>query len=472
VKILAILLIFSFQKAHSGIADDVSFSAATIDFVKTGLDKNCKPDDFINRLILTSLNKKGIDNIITPFAFIMMNCNENFNKKFKKLMEQDLLPLHQEKLNAIRAEITDFQSRNLPASFQMRKYLDYAKKSDVDGLILDPQVASEYEQNKAKFAARKSSCSDVMNLKAPLSLDKPKNQGDAGWCYAYAASDLVANATGKEPSAIYMSTLMNSKFFPKLIGLRNGGMVNWTINELIENGMCEEKDLPSSNHNFEIDFKKLLDDPKKTKYIRPGIGAIYNEITDLANKYKNTNRSDDIYQPDFTKEMVAADLCAKDNGSFVKNFSVLFPNLNMDQLSQILLTSWSTDAFKNIVLQSCPLVKAPELEQIKVKSSVFNIFNTINKQLDKGNIVAMNYDSSLLTDYTVKDALAAHSSTIVGRRFNEETMSCEYLLRNSWGQGCEGYNKDYKCKNGHVWIPEDFLKYNNHLMQVFYIEKK
>ena len=42
---------------------------------------------------------------------------------------------------------------------------------------------------------------------------------------------------------------------------------------------------------------------------------------------------------------------------------------------------------------------------------------------------------------------ANHASLIVGRKFNEITGECDYILRNSWGKkDCENnYAENYKC---------------------------
>jgi hypothetical protein len=65
-----------------------------------------------------------------------------------------------------------------------------------------------------------------------------------------------------------------------------------------------------------------------------------------------------------------------------------------------------------------------------------------------------------------------HGSTVVGRRFNSRTKSCEYLVRNSEGPSCAEYGLECdrtaggepcpagrQC-GGQVWVPSELLTSN------------
>ena len=34
---------------------------------------------------------------------------------------------------------------------------------------------------------------------------------------------------------------------------------------------------------------------------------------------------------------------------------------------------------------------------------------------------------------------------------------CTYVIRNSWGMGCENYDRDYDCKDGHIYVPKEIF---------------
>ena len=83
------------------------------------------------------------------------------------------------------------------------------------------------------------------------------------------------------------------------------------------------------------------------------------------------------------------------------------------------------------------------------------MLNTINNRLEKGELLGVTYNSSVLSDpYDFEDG--SHASTIVARRFNYDSFKCEYLVRNSWGDSCH-YSDEYECKEGNIWLPEEKL---------------
>ena len=473
-KLILSFGLLSSNHAMAVIIPEVGLSPATKEFVLSNFEQNCSLKVSDSNFIKYYLKSETESVVYKKISFNLLKstiesgCDNEFNKNFNTQLKRDLLPYHQAKLDRIKEEIEEFREKNLSASALMAEYLNYKKQNDVEDIVLDPSVAELFNKNKKEFEKRKDSCSDVMNLKEPLSLDVAKDQGQAGWCYAYAASDMIAHVTGKNPSALYMSTLMNGKFLARMVGLKNGGLIDWTINELISQGMCLEKDLPSSYHKFADDERRFTEDA-------PHLQKVFDQVVDLANKYKNTsNVGENIeFTPSYEKESVKADLCSSDkNQLIIADIMTIFPGLKMDQLVEILLESRHTDAFKKLAKVTCPISDDPDLKNVVVKSNFFNKFETIDRELTKGNIVGMNYDANVLVDYTKRDALKIHASTLVGRKFNPETMSCEYLLRNSWGNSCDTYDKRFKCSNGHIWIPEDFLKFNNPLTNVYYAEKK
>lgn len=53
-----------------------------------------------------------------------------------------------------------------------------------------------------------------------------------------------------------------------------------------------------------------------------------------------------------------------------------------------------------------------------------------------------------------------HSSTVVGRRYNNKTHQCQILIKNSWGTTCKDYSKDWDCDKGKIWVDEKTLSRN------------
>lgn len=61
-----------------------------------------------------------------------------------------------------------------------------------------------------------------------------------------------------------------------------------------------------------------------------------------------------------------------------------------------------------------------------------------------------------------------HASAIIGRR--QGPQSCEYLIKNSWGKSCSGYDKSWDCEGGKVWVSYEALIRN--LGSLFWLNEK
>ena len=85
------------------------------------------------------------------------------------------------------------------------------------------------------------------------------------------------------------------------------------------------------------------------------------------------------------------------------------------------------------------------------------------------NSIGVRPDGILDKNICVKNnQIGNHSSVVIGRRFNNKTNSCEYLVRNSEGTSCSQYDKRLECDKtrgglpcppntecgGQVWVPE------------------
>lgn len=84
--------------------------------------------------------------------------------------------------------------------------------------------------------------------------------------------------------------------------------------------------------------------------------------------------------------------------------------------------------------------------------------DTMMKLLNQKIPIGVDYvcRESQTTDPIYSSAL--HASVIVGRRFNQESKSCEFLVRDSYGPNCEDSNgrPRYRvpCENGSFWVDD------------------
>ena len=284
--------------------------------------------------------------------------------------------------------------------------------------------------SSAKKATR--ACTPV-DLRA--SMGAVRNQGSAGWCFAYATSELVSYKTEIKISAaelalnfyIQMPEMPRGDFLSQASGGSDMGAMSYSM----ARGFCPEKDMPSENYNIS---KECL------------AGKRPFETLDIVRLIEN------IHQ----KMPSAMTEC---QGSIV---SSLFKNLSTLEIQTILLDKKLTSLEKISALKdsNCSASRIKPAKKIKLKGGMEAHDNTIidiDKQLDSKNPISLNYNANFLLKNADPSIIGNHYSVIVGRRKVEN--SCQYLIRNSWGPDCSIYPApfDTQCEAGNIWVDENTL---------------
>jgi len=105
------------------------------------------------------------------------------------------------------------------------------------------------------------------NSIAPLDLKigKIRDQGNINWCFAYAASDMLANEIGQSISAAQVAKNYYEKSRIAWIwGGRELGMINDAIDLNFNRPLCTENDFSSFGVNLEQAQKKICEHPINT----------------------------------------------------------------------------------------------------------------------------------------------------------------------------------------------------------------
>jgi hypothetical protein len=55
---------------------------------------------------------------------------------------------------------------------------------------------------------------------------------------------------------------------------------------------------------------------------------------------------------------------------------------------------------------------------------------------------------------------SGHASVIIGLRTNPKTGRCQALIRNTSGESCQGFARDWECTLGQIWMDTDLLSQN------------
>jgi len=284
------------------------------------------------------------------------------------------------------------------------------------------------------------------------SLGDVRNQKKISWCYAFSGADLLnfyLNESSKF-SAADMAITYNQTTAGKFIRWvdlniisRNNAQVRQSAHQTgftkialeaaLKKGVCPEDFFPSEN------WQKVIRTPQ---------GEVSEEvILDQAML--------DIARLHSTKETLTLDNLP---------YYFKFKNIDQKQFLSIVKAKTLGELYSKLANQACAKnrqsIEIPE--KIKMTLRHPRIFKTISKNLENSNVVALDYDSRVLKNKNSKGIKISelHTSLIVGRRWNQSSKSCEFLVRNSWGTTCSRYDSIYQCEDGHLWVPERAL-YNS-----------
>lgn len=269
---------------------------------------------------------------------------------------------------------------------------------------------------------------------------------------------------GKLISAFDVSNSFNNEerrgwIDQELLGKRestfSSGSIKSAMEHSLDKGLCLEKNIRSSDmlHGAKFD---ILTEMKYLELYKDSFDSSIKvlELYSLQGPFAKQRK--ELIANQKTREEKIVDFfgdCSELNSASWRN---LFPNISNEQIIEILSKASKTTIIDQMVNEGCKQGRI-HMKDITLKSSSsddLDHFQVIDEQLNNNNIVGISYYSSVLTNpYAEPDG--PHASSLLARRFNEESLSCEYLLRNSWGEGCGRYTDGYECDNGHVWVPRN-----------------
>jgi len=304
-----------------------------------------------------------------------------------------------------------------------------------------------------------------------------RDQGDKGWCYANAAADLLSfkhrnELHGQQVSAAYTAlTYLRSTYG----SIGDGGYVSAAVYASEEFGICPRTLEDKVEHQglskltlsqrldalkaFKIDYDKLVKgDAEATKRWEARYSLYVKNKSIVAQLSRNDlfDILDHSTPRTFINEF-AKNLCKGQVRVPYNKPEVVFDSKLMSNPVDVSVPGWLTGQANSSKVHIDPIAWNP-------LASHKDFVAKIDEQLSQNNIVAIDYFSKFLeTDFikhphTARDGM--HSSVVVGRRWNTNTNSCDYLIRNSWGSQCWSYQVRQNCEAGNIWVPEDVLRYN------------
>lgn len=297
-----------------------------------------------------------------------------------------------------------------------------------------------YSSMSLSFGKEDSRCNYVVIENEAVNLNNVRDQDSVGWCYAYVASDLLSFKLNERISAVslYDSSQSIERNVSSVQSV--GGDVSLAIKNYLKknNGLCLEKDLPSSDFWFCADLS-------------------YREFLLMLFDETNKNRVQSLLDS---------------NQCFAENIHRAFPKIDKTILKQFTEES-RAQLIEKIYSFHCKRLAhtgfKPEIEKLHdpfhQNSKV--LLAKIHEELNEGNLSSVGYRYNIVNRQE-DGKNASHTSIVVGRRMNEATGKCEFLLRNSWGKTCmQNEDADLSCHricdsfgcraSGHFWVSEERL---------------
>lgn len=264
-------------------------------------------------------------------------------------------------------------------------------------------------------------------------LGKVRDQGKISWCYAFTAADMLAYTFDDSTriSAIDVALNYNNSFMGRLIDTftsygtpHETGFIKTALNQAMKDGFCPEEIFPSEEWiKVSPESERIVKMPEAMK-----------EISTLFDRKHNLTLHN-------------------------LPFYFKFHNVDKEEFLVLLQSAKKLRKFYSSLREKvCGDHRKASDALWKVKMTFRNkkIFSRINEQLNLGRMIALDYDARILENPHHRGVKLSelHTSAIYGRRWNEEKNTCEYLIRNSYGESCDRYHESYECREGNLWLTE------------------
>ncbi len=318
-----------------------------------------------------------------------------------------------------------------------------------------------------------------------------KNQDTIGWCYAYTSADLLNQYLylKKGPnhanlddtvSPISLALLYNQHKSSDLFKcddslftrstpdkkqkhfVEEGGTGCETLKIALSQNVCLENKMRSADYSY-VSGINCSTDRKCT---------LENLLDQLSDNAKGQFTCSDLSAvllliPKILPESAWEILQSSNRNNILNNLRAINCDFKINQNPPPVPKSLTFDFTKSLYNEN--------LGRFILERNNEILFNQMDAKLKEGKVLSISYFPQFLQNENFKHKKDAtlksenseteddtHASTIVGKRFNQNTCEVEYILKNSWGQGCGSYMKDNSVEklgciakaNGQMYIDE------------------
>ena len=243
-------------------------------------------------------------------------------------------------------------------------------------------------------AVEKSDCTEI-DLRKSSCLPPSKNQSDTGWCYAYAAADMVSYHFCQEISPAALGLMASEvKKKPGEFWV-HGGWQDEAINLGNEHGFCLEKDLPS---------QLIIND--KTMGLRRAYLNLINREKRLATKSDCDKTISDIRQ--------------------------VLPLANIIDIIKFIQDGQKAEELFALARSSCRNNINEKVSVDTCDGDGVNRLKFVNQYLESGpvSLGLVPSDENKIRVFSLPDG---HAYSLIGRKWNSAKNRCDFLVHDSTG---------------------------------------
>lgn len=282
-------------------------------------------------------------------------------------------------------------------------------------------------------SADPKSCPSV-DLRQDFDFGLTRSQKFLGWCYSYAGADLVGHHIGENLSSFDLAAqvaqyrIEKHKINETRLTKVSGGSVR-DLGTIVENvGVCSGNLITSSYPNSSFIVREL------------------EEAAIFVAENRAAGRMSDL---DVQKYVFARST----------KFQKIMPTTSVWQM---------VEYFKNLKNEKYPLAELFDQvcgtrKKLKLNWNYqigVHTTKTMKHQLAKQRVIYVSWAEKTLEDLSKPIGPAGHASSIIGMRFNKSKNTCEFLLRNSYGNSLQRtYDPKIRTQvaNGNVWVSEKLM---------------
>ncbi|MBS1959859.1 MAG: hypothetical protein JST80_10330 [Bdellovibrionales bacterium] len=305
-------------------------------------------------------------------------------------------------------------------------------------LILASVVSSP---TYAYYATPAEDCSDVdLRKDFPMAI---RNQGTVSWCYAHSSADYLQFyfKIPTQISAADIAIQYNLRTWPRLIRFFSGrlfpetGFARSAMYDSLANGYCPEEYFPSETWS-----KRYLTGVRAGQREKVLLKDALHDLVNLKGQvqmglYLTPSQLPYVYE---------------------------FKGMTDGQFMDVVANSTDRTLPNNLRVAACQdhRIQYPSrINALGMRLKGRHTFEHINAVLDTHTPLDVDFFYGFLDNIdSYKRTLGElHSTQLMGRRFDVKTEECQYLIKNSYGPGCDEYDHRHQCEGGYVWVSESSL---------------